>query len=119
MSASRFGRCVANDSRLVFDLRKGRGIKPGIATKVRSYMSAENTWQPMPKSKIWDDAKDTALWEAVSQGKRRRHIAAEMGLSTIAVDNRISRLADERLPFRPHGMRLVDAIRLEAQGGGL
>jgi len=103
---------------LIFDLRKSRGVRPEVKAKVLSYIASGDTWQSLPKSKLWDDAKDAALWDAVAQGKPRKAIAAELGLSLVTVYNRINRLADERLPFRPHGMRLADAIRLDAQGGG-
>lgn len=36
LSASGFGRQVAGDPRLVFDLRKGRWITPRIAARIRS-----------------------------------------------------------------------------------
>lgn len=39
LSASRVGRMIANDSRLVFDLREGRQIGVQVAGRVDSYFS--------------------------------------------------------------------------------
>jgi len=39
MAPSRFGREVAGDPRLVFDLRRGRQLRLGTETRVRQYLS--------------------------------------------------------------------------------
>jgi hypothetical protein len=39
MAPSRFGREVAGDPRLVFDLQRGRSPGPELAARVRHYLS--------------------------------------------------------------------------------
>lgn len=38
MAESRFGREAAGDPRLVFDMRKGRTLKPSTEAKVRAFI---------------------------------------------------------------------------------
>lgn len=40
MTPSRFGREVAHDPRLVFDLRRGRQLRTETETRVRGYLAA-------------------------------------------------------------------------------
>ena len=40
MSPSRFGREVAGDPRLVFDVRRGRQLQARTETRVRNYLAA-------------------------------------------------------------------------------
>lgn len=38
MAPTRFGRSAAGDTRLVFDMRLGREIRPPLAARVRTFM---------------------------------------------------------------------------------
>ncbi|HEU4970019.1 hypothetical protein [Sphingomonas sp.] len=40
MSATRFGRQVARDPRLVHDLRRGRELGPGLRQRVETFIGA-------------------------------------------------------------------------------
>lgn len=37
---TRFGRIVANDPRLVFDLREGRTVGPRLAARIENFLEA-------------------------------------------------------------------------------
>lgn len=37
---ARFGREAANDPRLVFDLREGRVVGPGLAARIEAFLKA-------------------------------------------------------------------------------
>lgn len=37
---TRFGREAANDPRLVFDLREGRVVGPGLAARIEAFLEA-------------------------------------------------------------------------------
>jgi hypothetical protein len=37
---TRFGREAANDPRLVFDLREGRSVGPGLAARIEAFLEA-------------------------------------------------------------------------------
>lgn len=41
MTPSRFGRAVAGDPRLVFDLRKGREPRPEMAARLTAFIAAQ------------------------------------------------------------------------------
>lgn len=40
MTASRFGRAAAGDPRLLFDLRRGRTLRPATEARLRAFMEA-------------------------------------------------------------------------------
>jgi len=40
-TAARFGRDAANDPRLVFDLRRGRTLRPSTASRILAHMAGE------------------------------------------------------------------------------
>ena len=40
MSATRFGRLVANDPRLVNDIREGREVRASMADKIRAFIES-------------------------------------------------------------------------------
>ncbi|WP_294333312.1 hypothetical protein [uncultured Sphingomonas sp.] len=111
MAVTRFGMEVSGDTRLVSDMRNGRTPGAKLRSKIIAYMADEGASgrQPkLPRTPVWDEAKDHALWQMVSEGTARRVIAKELGLTLSAIHNRINRLAEERLPDRAG--RLVDVI---------
>lgn len=40
-TATRFGRNATNDPRLVFDLRRGRTLRPSTASRIRAHLAGE------------------------------------------------------------------------------
>lgn len=45
MPATKFGRLAANDPRLVWDLRKGRELRPPTAARLEAFLAAQETGQ--------------------------------------------------------------------------
>ncbi len=46
MAPTRFGRLVARDPRLVFDMRRGRVLGPRIATRIIAFLEcADARWE--------------------------------------------------------------------------
>jgi hypothetical protein len=45
VSASRFGRQVSGDPRLVFDLRRGRELRPATAARVLAHIASNSAVQ--------------------------------------------------------------------------
>lgn len=43
MAASQFGRHVANDPRLVHDLRNGREPRPRMVTRIDAYLASQES----------------------------------------------------------------------------
>ena len=43
MKAARFGRNAVRDPRLVFDLRRGRELRPATAERIRAYLDEQET----------------------------------------------------------------------------
>ncbi len=45
MAPTRFGRLVARDPRLVFDMRRGRILSPRVATRVMAFLESAEARQ--------------------------------------------------------------------------
>lgn len=115
ITARQFGQDAVNDPRLVFDMRKGRTLRPRTEERVEAFLADPSAFGPAsPRpSRSWTPEMDARLWEAAALGSRRADIAERLGVSVFAAQARLHALADERIYEREHGVRLRDLIRLD------